>query len=589
MARVKARSRSMNGGAAGNRNGGELHAPKITWVERERIAKQNRALLDRDLLERRLVFESRPYEAHVGFSNFCNMSCIMCWDGENPPLQKMEPEVLEKVATQVAPALSVITPHSGSEPLVASWDETISLARDYSVQLALTTNVQFLDEPKFHELKDHVEMVVMSIDSHQPELFTKIRPGAKADKVFENLPRAAKLCEEHGIECIVQAVFMTENAPTMPETIAYMADAGVQAVNVIQLIDINGRSGYLDPSLHFSSQYIEWIRQKCVAVAKEKRIRLGWDLSGVTWLDFREPTRKIRPRRSKWWNDSFDHLMKLRNPGFCKYAYDRLLIETSGVVAPCGLASDGELNLGDLATQDFDEIWNGPSAQDLRRGHYTWDYPSLCKTCRFVDRIGPQPTLPFVRSLLNDRGLDEQEVDAALVMEEPAHMERSADAPTLRFRPPDRAIAHYVVAFSLGGEPDHVVTSEFEPSPAQGGLLEWTLPAELWAQLDTNLGWWWCVFAVSGDELEPDVRSSELRCVIRHEEIARIEGSSMGYPDEGHIPIAYMGGERQVGWGQPDALPARPVVRERTEFVRQRHTKRERSEPQDGTDSAIDR
>ena len=47
-------------------------------------------------------------------------------------------------------------------------------------------------------------------------------------------------------------------------------------------------------------------------------------------------------------------------PGFCKYAYDRLRIETDGDVAPCGLATDGELILGNLAEQDFDEIWNGP-------------------------------------------------------------------------------------------------------------------------------------------------------------------------------------------------------------------------------------
>ena len=72
-------------------------APMITWEQRERLATRNRALLDRELLEKRLVFVSGPYEAHVQFSNFCNMSCIMCWDGENPPLKRMDPVVLGKV------------------------------------------------------------------------------------------------------------------------------------------------------------------------------------------------------------------------------------------------------------------------------------------------------------------------------------------------------------------------------------------------------------------------------------------------------------------------------------------------------------
>ena len=80
---------------------------------------------------------------------------------------------------------------------------------------------------------------------------------------------------------MVQVVFMTENAASMPETVAYMADAGVQTVNVIQMIDTNGRSGFLDATLHFSSEYLEWIKQQCVEIAREKRIRLGWDLDGA--------------------------------------------------------------------------------------------------------------------------------------------------------------------------------------------------------------------------------------------------------------------------------------------------------------------
>jgi sulfatase maturation enzyme AslB (radical SAM superfamily) len=109
---------------------GEKRTPRITWDTRERVAKENRAKLDAELLAKRLTFESRPYHAHVQFSNFCNMSCVMCWDGGNPPLEKMSPQVLEKLATQVAPSLSVITPHDGSEPLLVSWDETRRIAAD---------------------------------------------------------------------------------------------------------------------------------------------------------------------------------------------------------------------------------------------------------------------------------------------------------------------------------------------------------------------------------------------------------------------------------------------------------------------------
>src|SRR5215213_9861711 len=108
----------------------------IGWDERARIAERNRALLDDELLHKQLVFESRPYEAHVQFSNFCNMSCIMCWNGRHPPLQKMSPQMLAKIAAQIAPDLSIITPYDGSEPTTLNWDEMLRIAEDNSVELA---------------------------------------------------------------------------------------------------------------------------------------------------------------------------------------------------------------------------------------------------------------------------------------------------------------------------------------------------------------------------------------------------------------------------------------------------------------------
>src|SRR3954452_7168071 len=203
---------STQAGRAGSPSPGEAEAnggPKIGFDERERITALNHELLDRDLREKRLVFESRPYEAHIQFSNFCNMSCIMCGDGDNPPVKKMSPLVLERIRTEIAPHPAVTTPHDGSEPTAVPWEETVALAKDYSVQLEFVTNGQLFDEKKFLEVKDHLEMVVISIDSHLPELFEKIRPGAKAATVYDNFEKIARLCEEQGIEFIAQTVFMT--------------------------------------------------------------------------------------------------------------------------------------------------------------------------------------------------------------------------------------------------------------------------------------------------------------------------------------------------------------------------------------------
>jgi radical SAM protein with 4Fe4S-binding SPASM domain len=532
-------------------------SPKITWDERDGIAKRNRALLDAELLSKSLEFESRPYEAHVQFSNFCNMSCIMCWDGDNPPLEKMSPELLERLATQVAPNLSVITPHEASEPTVVTWEETVSLAKDYSVELALTTNVQEFDEAKFHEVKDVLEVVVMSIDSHVPHVFEKIRLGAKAEKVFRNAETIAPLCRDHGIECIGQAVFMTENAPMMPETVAWLADIGVTFVSVIGMNDTNRRSWHLDAALHFSAEYIDWIKNRCVATAKEKKIRLSWFLSAYEMHDFREEGA-TGAKESKEWNDRWDTKMRFRHPGYCRFAYDRLRVEVGGNVSPCGLDSHHELELGNLADQDFDEIWNGPTARDLRRAHYSWDYPSLCKTCRYADRIEPREALPFVHDALASRWAARgRKLASDFALGGPDHMTRQVKEPVIRLAT-DEELDSYVLMLSLGGELEEIYQIDFKSPKHENGFVELPVSREVWARLRSNVGYWW--YAVGVRAGEPVVGSPEVRCLIRHEPLARIEGSRLKYPDEGHFAPIYLGGEREVGWTERGKLPSRPAL-----------------------------
>src|SRR5439155_25360515 len=111
---------------------------KVSKRRRFEIEKSNRVLLEEDLLAKRFEFESRPYEAHIQFSNVCNMSCIMCYDGWIPPLRKMSPDILRKVTRDLAPDLSVMIPYGGSEPLIVTWEQAHALAAENSIEMRLT-------------------------------------------------------------------------------------------------------------------------------------------------------------------------------------------------------------------------------------------------------------------------------------------------------------------------------------------------------------------------------------------------------------------------------------------------------------------
>jgi radical SAM protein with 4Fe4S-binding SPASM domain len=530
-------------------------APVVGRAERLHVELHNRALLERDLLEKRLDFRSRPYEAHVQYSNVCNMSCIMCYDGWHPPVKKMSPEILERVRAEVAPFLSVVIPYGGSEPLIVTWDQARDMARDYSIEMRLTTNVQFLDEQKFDELKDITEALFLSIDSHIPELFEDIRPGSRPQKVFANLPVAARLAREHGVECLGQVVFMTKNAPTLPQTVAYLADAGVPTVNVLQLLDVNGRSGLLDPMLHFSSEYIESVKRDCIEVAREKRTRLIWNAGGYERHDFR--TDKVPPKVRKDWNFRWEQRMRHHLPGYCVNVQSRVQIDADGAVTPCAYATDGDLVLGSLDTQSLDEIWNGANAHDLRRGMLTSDYPSLCTTCMFTDKPGPEVWLPFVETVLAELGRPRVQMDCVLDVSAPAHMRRATGPPTINVPRPAEPVDRWVLGIALGGEQRHVEICDLHEQRTSGAdRVSLRVPQTTWKRLASNLGYWWALFAVPAGGAGRTLRSREIRCLVRRESLPRVAGSTLRYPDQGHLPVVDLGGDKQVEW-TPTA-PQRP-------------------------------
>jgi len=236
---------------------------------------------------------------------------------------------------------------------------------------------------------------LLSIDSHIPEVFELIRPGGNVEKVFANLKTTAKLAREHRIECIVNIVLMTHNAPHLAETIDYLGELGIESVNVIQMLDVNNRSQYYDPLQHFSQEYIAWVKQRSLKAVEKRHMRLIWSVSGCKTYDFR-PAAHVQPLERKSWSDRYDYRMKRLFPGFCRNVLNRLRVDSAGDVAPCCYAVQGELSLGNLNEDSFEDIWNSPSAQDLRRGMFCGDVPSLCSSCRYIDPIAPQSAMKFI-------------------------------------------------------------------------------------------------------------------------------------------------------------------------------------------------
>lgn len=494
--------------------------------EKARLVAANAAARERDLWEMRLVFESTPRVVDLQLSNICNMSCTMCYDGVNPPAKRMPDGAVRRLAERVMPGASVLVPFSGSEPLIVTWDITRELAERYRVQLDLITNAQFLDEEKFRELEPHVSTLTFSIDSHLRDVYERIRLRSKPDKVFANLPVAARLCREHGIEAQANIVFLVENAPFLDETVAYLADAGMTTVRILQyeqLPDLPPERRYSDASLHFSADWQARMRERLAEIAREKRVLVVWDVDGNRVYDHRAD---LPARRDDKPQPVLERLVRFY-PGYCWQSLDRVKVGVDGSLYPCCKGDGDELKLGNVFEQDFEAVWNGPEAQDLRRGMLTGDLPRMCRGCSVhTGWIQKElPHLPFVDWVHDEAlaGLPRNPDGHVLEVHEPAHMLRSEAPPRFRWSAPAGKVDRFVLALAVGGEwhPENRVWE------IPGDVTELELPAEEWASLRANTGWWWCLWAIDDAAPGRNLRAPRARCLVRHQPIPRVAGSKL--------------------------------------------------------------
>ena len=74
---------------------------------------------------------------------------------------------------------------------------------------------------------------------------------------------------------------------------------------------------------------------------------------------------------------------------FCYGLRDQLGVLCDGTVVPCCLDHDGDLALGNLLTQDMEEILNSPRAKAIYEGFSNREATEeLCRKCGYARRFG---------------------------------------------------------------------------------------------------------------------------------------------------------------------------------------------------------
>lgn len=336
--------------------------------------KQNVRHMADDLWEGRRVWQSVPFRILFEFNRRCNVQCVHCSiDRRNTG--ELSPHVLERLLEQIGHGSIEIMPFLGGEPTLAPLAEAGRICREHSQWLNLITNGVLFDRECFESIADVTARVQYSFHSHRRDIFERVIPGVDFDRVVKNLEDGVRIAERTGAHIVACVVPMFDMLDRLSEYVQFVADRGVKRIIVQNLYPHTPGKSRLGEDACADTPRNSVRYAEMLATAK----RLGVFIETNVPQLFGDPENV--PRVSSPFDLLQDnaHIVQLFRPEFCISTALQLVIEWDGTVLPC---IRDRIPLGNLLTQEFDAIWNGPVMQRLRTSHFERTPSPKCASCR---------------------------------------------------------------------------------------------------------------------------------------------------------------------------------------------------------------
>ena len=273
-------------------------------------------------------------KVYLEISNICNLSCRFCPDTKRSKNALTEEE-LAVLLPKIRPYTDYLYFHLMGEPLLhPKLERFLKMAGEYGFKVILTTNGTLL--------KKQQEMLLRSPALH------KINISLHA---FEANDLAVPF------ETYLSDCFAFGNASAGKKLVVYrLWNQGGEDTQNREILDAMHR--------YFPE---DWVQE-----------RHGIRIADRTYLEY---------------GDKFDWPDLTAAEGdsrvFCYGLRDQLGVLCDGTVVPCCLDHDGDLALGNLLTQDMEEILNSPRAKAIYEGFSNREATEeLCRKCGYARRFG---------------------------------------------------------------------------------------------------------------------------------------------------------------------------------------------------------
>lgn len=349
------------------------------------------------------VVPAPPMKFTFEFTGDCNIHCFFC-DCEfnrNEFRKKgftkfsMDEATFRALAENAFPRATVVNPTVIGEPFsFPFFDLLLDYAERFSVKLELVTNGMLLKGPRVARLLPLLDRLSISFDGGTKETFDKCRTGADFDVVMQNLSRFAALRRDMGLERQVKFTFavtlMADNIAEFPRIVEIAHELGASDVNAAHLLvfteEMKSHSLF-----EKKAEANHWLSR-----AKETATRLGMNLTAPAPFPDASADDSHASATSVALPPKCDHLRHelpapewAENGLWCKFAWREAFVNIAGEVAPC--CHQGRPVVGNVFQEKWEDIWNGPQYQAIRKGLRDGKPTAFCATCPLLAERGFVP------------------------------------------------------------------------------------------------------------------------------------------------------------------------------------------------------
>lgn len=332
--------------------------------------RENRLLNNEEFAARKLALDSRPLALFIELTKNCNLHCPMCRTQERPdPDLDLDRDLYERIADELFDSATLVDLRGwGESTMLPDFGWFSQLAAAHRAQLRLVTNAQINRRSVWDELMAVHAIVVVSCDAADPDLFAHLRAGGTIRRLENCLGTLVELRDAYEAPAknvLLSVVASPFNLDDLENVVTLAARHDVRKV-------------ILFPA---QSNLDEW-----ALASDEDRVRKAYDrvtargrVEGVEVQLGAAPTEGLV-------------LPELVKQAPCMHPWSYAYINHGGSVGFCDhLIGESRYVFASLYERSFEDIWNGPEWQDLRKRHLTGDldgsYPD-CQWCyrqRYVD------------------------------------------------------------------------------------------------------------------------------------------------------------------------------------------------------------